>query len=512
MDRAGYVDFGGYGDNRQQNQLNSNLTSARLTPLAELLRAQLPDQRCEIVDLTDYQLHDDAKDSFSKLLGRCKGVSDRADQAVVLLSDPHNLSLYQNATTFLSENLSSTRNIYGLFVSEEGAVRLHQVGTASFIGFHDLRDDGGGTTVLEHRPDATMEGYGYEFSSTQFHLNLLKDPSALLKARTWREYLPVLPLQKVAMHIGESSTPVFPIEVAVGIEKPARRTIYVKDESRNFTGSFKDRQTFVLINKAIEDGCREVTVNSSGNAAISAAAYARRAGIKCTVVVPQTTSESKKQLIKAFGADVVERSGNYEENHRHLLSNESNARNITPGATCLGLDGIKLIAYELTSQGIFPNVLIAPSGNGSLIAGLHKGFKELLELGFIKSIPKLVSVQIQGAAPLLLALKEKRHFMKAADIPDSAAEAIIAEESFSSPLAVQALRESGGNVVEITDDELTRWQKKLLEGCCVVSEFSSAAAFAALDHLTFREDDVIAVINTASGYKDLRELLTQIQG
>jgi threonine synthase len=476
------------------------LGTIRDNTLAKSLAPTLPGRKITVVHLDAPELRELKDDELVKNYEHHRQLLADPTRAIVVVWNPESTQEYHRVIDALKAGGASPLNLFGLVFGEDGAVRLHQTGTECFVGFHDVRSASSETISHQSIPNQSSPEFGYEFEWTTFDLRLVRDRGKLSRAETWRDFLPVLPLGTIAVDQGEVSTPVLDLPLLAQNLKVQR--LVVKDEGRNVTGSFKDRQTFVLINKAIEDGCKGITINSSGNAAISAAAYATKAGIQCTAVVPQTTSETKKTLIREFGAHVVERDGNYEENHRYLLSHSSEARNITPGATSIGLDGIKLIAYELMFQEAVPTVIIAPSGNGSLVAGLYKGFQELHELGLIEKIPKIVSAQMQGAAPLRLALEQNKWFVKAENIPDSDAEAIIAEESFSSPLAVHALKKSGGEVVEVTDEELCLWQQKLSDDYSIVSELSSAAAFAALEKLRFREDDVVVVVNTASGERD----------
>lgn len=477
------------------------LGTIRDNTLVHLLLPILPGRNITVVHLDAPELRELNDEALVKNYGDCRQLLADPTRAIVVVWNPESRKEYHRVVDALKVGGASPSNLFGLVLSEDGAVRLHQTGTGCFVGFHDVRSESNETSRDQRIPDRSSPGFGYEFEWTTFDVRLLRDPGRLSRAETWRDFLPVLPLGTITLDQGEAPTPV--VDLAGLAQDLKVQRLVVKDESGNLTGSFKDRQTYVLINKAIEDGCKEITINSSGNAAISAAAYATKAGIRCTAVVPKSTSEAKRTLIREFGADVVERDGNYEENHRYLLSQSSEARNITPGATSLGLDGIKLIAYELMFQEAVPTVIIAPSGNGSLVAGLYKGFQELYDLGWLEKIPKIVSVQMQGAAPLRLALEQDAWFAKAENIPESDAEAIIAEESFSSPLAVHALRQSGGEVVEVTDEELCHWQARLSDDYSIVSELSSAAAFAALEKLSFRDDDVVVVMNTASGERDV---------
>jgi threonine synthase len=435
---------------------------------------------------------------LAELVNKLKTNPSQSGSVLVLSYGVAEITFYQEVLSLLNAK-SFPDAFYGLTYDALGRMALHDCSKGCFIGFRDVRSPDGSFSLLE--PSNHFETAGYEFLVPSYDLRLVKEPHKLLEARGWRDYLPVLPLKSVRLDWGESTTPFFSVPGLA--KKLGLASVSVKDESRNPTGSQKDRQTFIQINRALEDGIEQVNINSSGNAALSAAAYARRAGIACVAVVPKETSASKKALLNEFGARVIERSGNYEENHRWLIEANLPGRNISPGVTALGLDGIKLIAYELVSQGFDSSVVIVPAANGSLLAGLFKGFSELKELGLLNEIPKICAVQVAGGAPLKEALARGEWHSRIENPPASSAEAIIAEESFSSPPAIEALRETGGCVVEVTDQEIKKWQQDLRRLYGIVSELSSAAAFAALPKLCLEPKTRVTVINTASGYKDL---------
>lgn len=461
------------------------------------LQAQLPGRTLKLVNVSEL-----ADPGLASQWTPLLEAAQSGAAVVVLKYGPTNLREYfRYAKLLCAASAPEHCNVVGLSYSEKAQLQLHDARTGCFAGYADVRQTSSDIPLHESVGNSSAGDLGYEYCQTNLDLRLIEDPQRLLGARSWKDFLPVLPLRGIHVCGGETFTPVLELPTfatAIGASQ-----CLVKDESRNLTCSFKDRQNFVAINKAIEDGETTILINSSGNAAVSAAAYAKMGNLACVAVIPEDTSESKRALLREFGATIQALPGNYEKNHRWLIASGMEGVNVTPGVSAVGLDGIKLIAYELISQGVAPDVVVAPAGNGSLIAGLYKGFRELKEMGLIPKLPRLIAVQVRDAAPLKLALERGTLVECAKKVPESRAEAIIAEESFSSPVAVMALRSSQGEVVEVDDLEMAHWQSKLRKEFGIVSEFSSAAAFAAVAKMRFKHKESVVVINTAGGYKDL---------
>ncbi len=286
--------------------------------------------------------------------------------------------------------------------------------------------------------------------------------------------------------------------------------LYIKHEEQNPTGNFKDRESFMAVNIARERNLKEIVIASSGNAALSMAAYARKAGIACKCFVPQSTSKEKKELIAFFGGVLVEINGNYEQVYRYVADNFDKNINFTSGINSERLEGNKTIAYEIWEELEVPDVIVVPCGNGGNLAGIWRGFHDLNQLGIIDKLPMMIGVQVTGAAPLQQAQILNTDFIIYSNSVASVAEGILAEESYCSPKAMVALKSSHGLIVDVSDTEIIKALKLVSTSESLLIEPTSAAAFAALPQLKnkgVKKDSTIVVISTGSGMKMLQEIM-----
>ncbi len=353
----------------------------------------------------------------------------------------------------------------------------------------------------------------YEFSGPQYPLaELGQFPLAGVHLVGLEKYLPLLPVKEFPVHLngGEGNTPFEPFDV-FGAQTGFTH-LFVKHEELNPTGCFKDRESAVVIAKAVELGKKKVNVCSSGNAAVSTAAYAQKAGIECVCYVPEKTSEGKKQLIQLYGAKIIEIPGFYEDVYHYLVDMNPDGWNVTSGQNPYRTEGNKTIAYELWEQMGVPDVIVVPCGNGGCLAGIWKGFTELMKLGLIQKLPQMVAVQVKGAAPLAESLKQGKPFVVLGEIADSVAEGIVAQESYCSPAATKALIDSNGYVVEVTDTEIIAALKQVIQTHSFITEPTSAAVFAAIPKLSCPKDAMVVAINTGSGMKLLTEIMNIVKG
>lgn len=319
-------------------------------------------------------------------------------------------------------------------------------------------------------------------------------------------FLPLLPVENIYTKIqGLGDTPLdkadkFGNEVELS-------NLWIKREDLNPTGCFKDRESAVIISAAIELGHKSVYVVSSGNAALSTAKFAREAGIQCACYVPDKTSQEKKDLILEFDATLELIPGFYEDVFRTVVDRNLPGWNVTSGQNPYRIEGGKTMAYEIFEQlGSVPDLIVIPSGNGGCLAATWKGFCELKKLGKINKLPEMICVQITGAAPIKTAFEQNKPYVILGDIDDSVAEGIIAQESYNSPQAVQALRESNGYVIEVNDTEVIHALKKIIETENIIPEPTSAATFAALYKLNVDKSTLVVAINTGDGKKMMGEI------
>lgn len=281
-----------------------------------------------------------------------------------------------------------------------------------------------------------------------------------------------------------------------------KKNLFLKLESKNPTGSYKDRETVYLLNKAKEIGINKIEVVSSGNAALSASYFGKLFGFKVKCHIPKHTSIAKKKVLHSFGAQVIEHKGIYEDIYHKISKNPSSYWNITPGMNKFCGFGAKSISYELYDQLGIPDFIIVPCGNGTNLAAIWKGFKELKQQKNLLHMPKMMCVQVKDAAPIKTAYDKKKDFIILDNIPDSIAEGIVAAESYSSKKAVLALKESKGLAVEVSEAEIFSSYDFCLSNS-IDCEPTSATVFAALNKLCLPKSKKIVMIITGSDNKEL---------
>lgn len=350
-------------------------------------------------------------------------------------------------------------------------------------------------TCVNHSPYYGYLTLMYEYKKVKFDNN----------KTGWGRYLDLLPIDNFKIHFNEQKTPLFKLK-NLG-KKYNLQNLYLKDESKNPTGSFKDKESILAINKAIEWNIDKVFVISSGNAAVSTAAYSQKAGLDCLCLVPKNLSIGKRFLISLYGGRIKEMDGNYEKIYRYAIDNKLPGYNVTPGINPIKEEGIKIIGFEIWGEIEVPDVIMVPCGNGTLLFGIYKAFKELQYLGIIKKLPKFIGAQVKNASPLKASYDRHKEFVELENIPDSIAEGIIAQESYSSPKVMMVLNETNGQIVEVDDKEISEALEEAIKLESLIPEITSAAVFAALKKLNFNKNEKIVLVQTAGGMKNLKEIM-----
>lgn len=322
----------------------------------------------------------------------------------------------------------------------------------------------------------------------------------------YRELLPLeQPENEITLH--EGNTPL--VECRDWVKELGLRELYLKDESRNPTWSFKDRLCAVAVSKALDFGVQTVAISSSGNHGASTAAYAAPGGLACVVFTYHGISDAMKRLIQMYGAHlyVTTFEGRWqllkEGMRRYGWLPTGNITSI-PSCTPYGHEGYKTIAYEICEQRRWqcPDVVIIPSGYSEGLYGVWKGFRELHDLGLINRTPRMVAVEPEKRAALNRAYVEGNDGIATVNTDATAARGIGA--STNSYIGYAALKESGGVAVAVSDEEALEAQAAMGRTGLYV-EPASASVLAALRKLAIRRafsgDEVVVCINTSSGLK-----------
>jgi threonine synthase len=289
------------------------------------------------------------------------------------------------------------------------------------------------------------------------------------------------------------------------------KNLYVKNEGENPTGSFKDRGMTVGVTKALELGARHVICASTGNTSASLAAYAARAGIKCTVLIPSgKIAYGKLSQAMIHGAKVLQVRGNFDQALEFVLKLADKHKDIylLNSINPFRIEGQKSLGYEICEQLNCepPDRIIIPVGNAGNISAVWKGLTEFYKLGYIKKLPKMTGIQAAGSAPIAQAIKKGSDKIVPVEQPETIATAIRIGAPVSWKKAVNAIHESNGTAETVTDEEILDAQKILarIEGIFV--EPASASSIAGLKKLVnngvISKDERVVCITTGHGLKD----------
>lgn len=329
----------------------------------------------------------------------------------------------------------------------------------------------------------------------------------------WR-YAELLPVRKgvAPVSMGEGDTPLFRAErLAKYLEI---RSLYIKNETVNPTLAFKDRPMSVGVTVARQFGSKRLVAASTGNTAVSAAAYGARADMPVRIFVPADTPAAKLRLIDSYGAKVVRVRGNFSDayNRAWKESVDKGAFNLT--STFLNpyaCEGDKTLAYEIVEQfGGVPDWIVIPIGAGPFLVYCLKGFVEMRVAGVITRLPRMVGVQGAGCAPIAKAFERGDAAVKAWGKPSTLAGA-VADPLTTYPAdgtrTLKAIRMSGGLAIAVPEDEIMKHVRLLAEFEGLFAEPGAALATAACAIMRKRgilgkSQSIVAVI-TGHGIKDL---------
>lgn len=318
----------------------------------------------------------------------------------------------------------------------------------------------------------------------------------------------ILPPVREEISLGEGGTALVPsgrIASWIGLKGP----IWLKDESRNPTWSHKDRLNFCIVSTALAAGAPGIAVASTGNHGASAAAYARRAGLRCVVISAPGAQPAFEYLQRELGTEflIVPTQERWPALRRIVEETgfmpASNLTHFHTGNP-FGPEGYKTIAYELFTQmnGNAPATVVLPTGYGELLFGVTKGFSELKRFGLIDRVPRILSAEPSGRAPLARAMRSNAAAAEVQGPPSLAAGIACTVSSYR---AAAALRFAHGSALTFTEESIVAATTALAhEG--LWQEYSGAAAIAALRELRQQgeviEEPVVAVL-TSTGLKEL---------
>ncbi len=331
-----------------------------------------------------------------------------------------------------------------------------------------------------------------------------------LASRPWNlgRYREILPLQApaAAPALGEGGTPLHEAPALARDFGYAR--LLIKDEALNPTGSFKARGLAMAVGRARELGASAVAIPSAGNAAAAMSAYAARAGLEAIVAMPADTPGAMVAECQAYGAQVILVDGLIDDCGKVIRAGAAahGWYDVSTLREPYRAEGKKTMGIEIAEQlgWRLPDAIIYPTGGGTGIVGMWKAFDELETMGLIGSKrPKMIAVQATGCAPIVRAFEEGANHAERWRNASTVAPGIRVPAAIADYLILDALRQSGGTALAVTDGEL-------LEGMALasrreglfVSPESGAAVIAAKrvrESGFLREDELTVIFSTGSG-------------
>jgi len=287
--------------------------------------------------------------------------------------------------------------------------------------------------------------------------NVSKDALGQREDNFWK-FIEILPLasRKSIVTLGEPYTPLLPISKRYATRF---KSVYIKDDGRLPTGTFKARGMAVLVSKLKELGIRCVALPSAGNAAGAIAAYAAKARMELYAFMPKDVPESNLKESLLMGAKVYLVDGLINDAAAIVKKCQDKYGwfDASTNKQPYRFEGYKAVAFEIAEQFNWdlPESIFFPTGGGEGIIGLWKGFKELTELGWTDTIPRLIVVQSSGCAPLVKAYNRKESEVKEAwENPETIATGLKVPRPYASYLILQAVRETKGTAIAVNDREI----------------------------------------------------------
>lgn len=390
-------------------------------------------------------------------------------------------------------------------------------------------DDGILDTILDYARIAGETGPGKISASRDFSI--------------WR-YSPLLPLVDASKYAPPLQVGWTPLYRSTTLGKQLGLTnLYFKDDGRNPTASLKDRASAVVVAKAREEDARIITTASTGNAGAALAGLAASAKMPAVIFVPETAPQAKIAQLLVFGARVILVKGTYDQAFDLCLKVCKSfgwyCRNTAYNPYTV--EGKKTVAFEIceqlaglgpstgrgqlaeeqagkgrsgkgqtgkthTGDWTAPDVIFVSVGDGNIISGVWKGLRDLLELGWIDKMPKLMGVQAEGSAACYNAWKagtEKIMPVSARTVADS----ISADLPRDGVRAVRAARETGGAYVSVTDEEILAGIPELARSEAIFCEPAASAAYSGLKKAVgqglVKSDETVVCLLTGNGLKDI---------
>ncbi len=287
--------------------------------------------------------------------------------------------------------------------------------------------------------------------------------------------------------------------------------LLLKDDTRNPSGSTKDRASLLVVAKATEYGCDTVATASTGNAASALAALAAAAGLRAVVLVPASAPHAKLAQMQSYGALVLPIEGSYDDAFELCTAacNEFGWYNRSTALNPFTVEGKKTAALEIAAAMVpdTPDAVLVPTGDGVILGGIGKGFRDLEKAGLVERRPRLIAVQPVGSSALVDAVRSGADAVAATKGASSVADSLTVEMPRNAIGCLSEIRASGGGGVTVSDEDILRSISRLAATTGVFAEPAGAAALAGLEAAVAEglvdHDERVVLMITGSGLKDV---------
>jgi len=355
----------------------------------------------------------------------------------------------------------------------------------------------------------------YDYNKIKSEINLTKLSPRALNHWRYREFLPLLPdIQIPQLFVGW--TPVYDVPRLAG--RTGVEKLFLKDDGRNPTNSFKDRASSVGVLKAIEFGFGTVAAASTGNAASSLAGFAASMGLKSVIFVPERAPEPKVTQLLIFGATVLRVKGSYENAFDLCWDacEQFGWYNRSCGINPYLVEGKKTAGLEIAEQfsgkdstlnaGRLPDWVVVSIGDGCTIGGIGKGLQEMKEVGIAERVPRILGVQAEGAKPILEA------YYSGNDLVPSDADTVADSIAVGTPRnwrrAIKQVKLSDGEMIAVPDEEILEAMRITARLGGVFGEPAGATSVAgvkkAVEAGIIKPDESVLAVITGNGLKDIQ--------
>jgi len=339
--------------------------------------------------------------------------------------------------------------------------------------------------------------------------DIIVENDALGRTSMWR-YRKFLPVQddRNIVSMGEGMTPL--LHVGRFGQRFGLDNVYIKDERGSATGSFKDRAASICISNWVEAGVKEMSISSTGNVAASFAAYSARAGIRLWIFMPEKVNTTKYTEVLFYGHNVIKVEGNYDQ-AGVMAKRFAQAKGIPADQgirSPMRRESMKALAFEIAEDlgWDVPDWYVQAVSGGIGPLGVWKGFRELYDLGLTRKMPKIACIQASGCAPMAQAfLLDSDEIFEVK--PHTEIETLTTGRPAGYPLIYKVVKESGGHIGSVEDDEAFAAQELLAQTEGVFAESAAAVAFAGMIRMAkdglIKPHEKVVCVCSGKGLRDI---------